>query len=148
MAQAFACASYAPMMAQVFTCAINKITNFTPTYQTQFMSEKFKFHDQHGLFFVSFSVVNWIDVFIREEYKDILLSSWKYCQKAKNLTIHSWCIMSSHVHMIISSQYGNISGIIRDMKRHTSVTIRNAIETNPHESRKEWMLSLMKQAGE
>ena len=35
--------------------------------------------------FVSFAVVYWVDVFIRNEYKDILLESWRYCQKSKGL---------------------------------------------------------------
>ena len=37
------------------------------------MSEKYKTHDE-GLYFVSFSVVGWIDVFVREEYNQIIPS--------------------------------------------------------------------------
>jgi len=64
------------------------------------MSTKYKFRDQSKLYFISFAVVYWIDVFIRNEYKDILLDSWRYCQKAKGLELYAWCIMSSHVHMM------------------------------------------------
>jgi len=39
------------------------------------MSTKYKFHDQYQLYFVSFAVVNWIDLFIRNEYKDIMIAS-------------------------------------------------------------------------
>ena len=49
------------------------------------MSRKYKFHDSDKLFFISFAVVYWIDVFIREEYKEIILESWKYCQREKGL---------------------------------------------------------------
>ena len=41
------------------------------------MSTKYKFNDQDKLYFVSFAVVNWIDLFIRNEYKDIMIKSWK-----------------------------------------------------------------------
>lgn len=41
------------------------------------MSTKYKFHDQDKLYFVSFAIVNWIDLFIRNEYKDIMIDSWK-----------------------------------------------------------------------
>ncbi|HHE65281.1 MAG TPA: transposase, partial [Bacteroidetes bacterium] len=44
-----------------------------------------------------------LSVFTRIEYKDILLDSWKYCHQHKGLQIHAWCIMTNHVHMIISS---------------------------------------------
>ena len=55
--------------------------------------------------------------------------------------------MTSHVHMIIGSHGEKLENIMRDMKRHTSATLRNAIQTNPAESRKEWMLWLMERAG-
>ena len=32
------------------------------------MSRNYKFHHPEGLYFVSFAVVNWIDVFTRNEY--------------------------------------------------------------------------------
>jgi len=43
------------------------------------MSRKYKFNDQDQLYFVTFAVVNWIDLFIRNEYRDIMLESWKHC---------------------------------------------------------------------
>ena len=48
------------------------------------MSRKYKFRDNDKLYFISFSVVYWIDVFIRNEYKDILLDSLKYCVNNKD----------------------------------------------------------------
>ncbi|HEX8019919.1 hypothetical protein [Mucilaginibacter sp.] len=51
------------------------------------MSTKYKFYDQDKLYFISFSVVYWIDLFIRNEYKQVLLDSWKHCQKHKGLEI-------------------------------------------------------------
>ena len=67
------------------------------------MSTKYKFKDPDKLYFVSFAVVYWIDLFIRKEYKDILLDSWKYCLTNKGMELYAWCIMTSHVHIIIGS---------------------------------------------
>ncbi|SFH08170.1 hypothetical protein [Pontibacter chinhatensis] len=39
------------------------------------MSRKYKFHNKEGLYFVSFAVVYWIDVFTREEYIALLTNS-------------------------------------------------------------------------
>jgi len=36
------------------------------------MSRNYKFHNPEGLYFVSFAVVDWLDVFTRNEYKDFL----------------------------------------------------------------------------
>ncbi len=48
------------------------------------MSRNYKFHNLEGLYFVSFSVVEWLDIFTRNEYKDILLQSLSFCQKEKS----------------------------------------------------------------
>ena len=45
------------------------------------MSRKYKFRDNDKLYFVSFAVVEWIDLFIRNEYKDIIIKSLEYCIK-------------------------------------------------------------------
>jgi len=111
------------------------------------MSTKYKFNDQDKLYFISFSVVNWIDLFIRNEYKEIILDSWKYCQAKKGLEIYGWCIMSSHIHMIIGTHGDKLEDIMRDMKKHTSAELKKAIKAHPGESRKEWMLWMMERAG-
>jgi len=64
-------------------------------------------------------------------YKDIMIDSWKHCQKNKGLEIYGWCIMSSHVHMIIGTRGEKLENIMRDMKKHTSAALRQAIEQHP-----------------
>jgi len=68
------------------------------------MSRKYKFRANSKFYFISFAVVYWIDVFIRNEYKNQLLESWKYCQKEKGLEIYVLCIMSSQFYMITRSR--------------------------------------------
>ncbi len=51
------------------------------------MSRKYKFHDNDKLYFIPFALVNWIDVFIREEYKQELIKRWEYCIENKGLQI-------------------------------------------------------------
>jgi putative transposase len=111
------------------------------------VSRKYKFAEKESLYFISFAVVYWIDLFIRNEYKTILLDSWKFCMDKKGLEIYGWCIMTSHVHMIISSHNESLEDIVRDMKIHTSKALKSAIKDHPAESRKEWMLWLMERAG-
>ncbi len=55
--------------------------------------------------------------------------------------------MTNHVHMIIGTKQENMQDILRDLKKHTSKTIINAIKENPQESRKEWMLWMFERAG-
>ena len=58
------------------------------------MSRKYKFYNKQGVFFVSFAVVNWIDVFVREAYFNDIVESLKYCMEHKGMEIYSWCIIS------------------------------------------------------
>jgi len=111
------------------------------------MSRKYKFHNQSGAYFVTFSVINWIDVFIRPNYTDILLDSFKFCQKDKGLILYAWCIMPSHVHLIMGTQKDPMQNILRDFKSFTSRKLKEEICSYPKESRKKWMLWMMKSAG-
>jgi putative transposase len=88
-----------------------------------------------------------IDIFIRKEYKDVFYESVKYCQKEKGLEVFGFCVMSSHIHLIIGTESGVLSDIVRDFKSYTSSAIRKSIEGNKKESRREWLLWMMQRAG-
>ena len=51
------------------------------------MALKYRIHDQSELYFITFTVVNWIDVFIKETYRQLFINSIKYCQKEKGLCV-------------------------------------------------------------
>jgi len=69
------------------------------------MSTKYKFHDPDACYFVTFALVDWVDLFTRNVYKEILLESWRYCQQQKGLLIHAPFFAESPV-----------SGTLREMK--------------------------------
>ena len=112
------------------------------------MSRNYKFHNTEGTYFVSFAVVEWLDVFTRNQYKDIFIDSLHYCQKEKGMEIFAWCIMTNHIHLVfrsIGTQKPEL--LIGDLKRHTSKSIVKAIIDNPQESRKEFLLEQFLKAG-
>ncbi len=45
--------------------------------------DRYKISDQQGMHFVTFTVVGWLDVFIRKSYKDIIVESLNFCIKKK-----------------------------------------------------------------
>ena len=112
------------------------------------MSRNYKFHNPEGLYFVSFAVVNWIDVFTRNEYKNIVLETIDYSMKNKGMKIYAWCIMTNHVHLIFSvSEPNKPELVLGDIKRFTSKKLIEAISTNPKESRREWLIEQFINAG-
>lgn len=113
------------------------------------MSSKYKASDDHIPYFVTSTIVAWMDVFTRDVYKDIVCDSISFCQQNKGLRLHAWVIMTNHIHMIVSvADNKKLGAIMRDMKKHTSIAIVDAIEKNVQESRKKWMLNMFAFAGE
>jgi len=101
--------------------------------------------EQSKLHYLTFTVVYWIDVFSRKTYRDIFLESLVYCRQHKSLEVYGYVIMSNHIHMMVRSAVGDLSGTVRDLKKFTSKAIVEAIGSN-NESRREWILRLMAHA--
>ncbi len=105
------------------------------------MSRNYKFRNPEGLYFVSFAVINWIDVFTRNEYKDIMLDALRYAINHKSMKLYAWCIMTNHVHIVFDVSGSNKPELVLgDIKRYTSRKLTVAIANNLQESRREWML--------
>src|SRR5436190_16872632 len=98
-------------------------------------------------YFLTCTVVNWIDVFTRKNHKLAIVDSLKYCQQNKGLNIYAWCLMPSHLHMLVNTEHGfNLSDVVRDFKKFTSKKIIQLILNEP-ESRREWLLQQFAGAG-
>lgn len=108
-----------------------------------FNNEGYKIRDQSKPHYVTFTIVDWVDAFTRKRYKDIVIESLKYCQHEKGMVIYGYVIMSNHIHAIMQSENEDLSGLIRDFKKHTAKRILQSIEREP-ESRREWMLERFK----
>lgn len=109
--------------------------------------DRYPISDQNALYFLTFTIVGWIDVFTRKEYRIEVVDSLNYCTKEKGLTVYAWCIMSNHIHLIVSAKEGyRLSDIIRDFKKFTAKRIIQMIQ-NESESRAEWMLNQFEYAG-
>jgi len=111
------------------------------------MSKGWKIQNPDGIYFITFAVIEWIDVFSRKLYKDEVIKSIKHCQQNKGLELFAWCIMTNHVHLLVRAKEGfNLSNILRDLKKYTSSQIVKQIDNNKFESRKNWMMWLFKSA--
>ncbi len=111
------------------------------------MTGGYKIRNQSAIHFVTFSVIKAIDVFTKARYRNIVLESLRFCQVHKGLSLHSWCLMSNHIHMVMAAKNDNLSDILRDFKKFTSKSIINSIIANEKDRRQEWMIELFKRAG-
>ena len=88
------------------------------------MSTKYKFTDKAATYFTTSTIVGWIDVFTRDLYRDILLNSFRYCQKNQGLQMHAWVLMTNHFHLIYSCtpDYDPVM-VLKNIKSYTALKI-------------------------
>ena len=95
-------------------------------------------------YFLTMTIVDWIDLFTRVNHKNLLIDSLKFCQENKGLNLFGWCLMPSHLHMIANTNEPfQLDDVVCDFKRHTSKHLIAQIENEP-ESRREWLLERFK----
>lgn len=104
-------------------------------------------HNQNIPYFLTWTIVDWIDIFTRQRYREIIIESLKYCVARKGLVLHAYVIMSNHMHLIVNASQGfALSDIIRDCKKYTSKTIIASMQEEP-ESRRAWIIDLLSTHG-
>ncbi|HJN06548.1 MAG TPA: transposase [Bacteroidales bacterium] len=110
------------------------------------MSEKYKFYNPDDMYFITPTVIGWVDIFTKSRYCELILNSLRFCQHNKGLVIHAWVIMSNHLHLIVSKSSDLVlQDILRDFKRFTSIEIIKLINESS-DSRKTWMLEIFSNA--
>ena len=105
------------------------------------MSTGYQIQEQDELHYVTFQVIDWVDIFTRKVYRDIVIENLRFCQQNKGLEIYAYVIMSNHIHLLIRNSNGKLSNTIKEFKSYTAKQILEAIQTE-QESRREWLLNI------
>ncbi len=105
------------------------------------MSTGYQISEQDELHYLTFQIVKWVDIFTRQIYRDIIIDSFRFCQKNKGLEIYAYVLMSNHIHLLIRSNSGNLSNTIKEIKSFTAKKILESIN-GEQESRRDWMLDI------
>lgn len=110
-------------------------------------SENYKVRDHNAIYFLTFTVTDWIDIFTRLNYRNIVVGSLDFCVRNKGLRIFAWCLMTNHIHIVCSVELPfRMSDFIRDFKQFTAKSLIKEIQTKP-ESRRDWILYSFEFAG-
>jgi putative transposase len=104
--------------------------------------------EQRGCCYLTLNVVDWVDIFIRPVYKQVIVESLNYFIEKKGITVFAWCLMTNHLHLMVQADQGyGLSSIINDLKKFTSRLILEDIDVEP-DSRRKWMLEKFQQSSE
>jgi len=101
---------------------------------------------QHACYYLTFNVVDWIDIFIRPVFKQIIVESLNHFNEKKGLTIYAWCLMTNHLHLMAQAEQGyGLSLIANDFKKFTTKIILEDIDVEP-EIRRKWIMKKFEKA--
>ena len=102
------------------------------------MRSRYKVGEDNQPTFITSTIIEWIPVFTRKPYVDILLNSLSFCRQQKALQVFAYVIMDNHLHLLAAGP--NLSDTIRDFKRHTAREIIKLAEAD----QKYWLLQQFK----
>ncbi len=92
------------------------------------MSEKYKVFEPDAPYFTTLTLVEWLPLFAETEFANIMTGSIQHCIANKGLLLFAYCIMPSHVHLIVQSPVHPLGSTFRDLKKYTSSQIIDRIQ--------------------
>lgn len=63
--------------------------------------ERYRIQADGAVYFVTYSIVEWLPVFVSESACKIVTDSFTYCHNEKGLRINAFVIMPTHLHAIV-----------------------------------------------
>jgi REP element-mobilizing transposase RayT len=106
------------------------------------MSGTRKANVEGAAYFITLTVVGWIDVFTRRELAEEMIKQIEWSQKNKGLELFAYVIMPSHMHFVARREGGLMSDLLRDLKSYSAKCLLKLVEDLPNESRRDWLLHM------
>ncbi|MBX9679476.1 MAG: hypothetical protein K2X38_11990 [Gemmataceae bacterium] len=63
--------------------------------------ERYRIHPEAGLYYLTYSVVEWLPIFISEASCKIIADSLAFCHRKKHLRINAYVVMPTHLHLMV-----------------------------------------------
>ncbi|MDF2384183.1 transposase [Nostoc ellipsosporum NOK] len=109
--------------------------------------EKQPYKEGRNCYFITFNTVDWVDVFIRPVYKQVIVHSLNHFIHQQQLPVYGWCLMTNHLHLVMQpGDHYDMATFEEEFKQFTTNKIMEAIDTEP-DARRKWMMNLFREAG-
>ena len=99
--------------------------------------DNYRFINGVYIYFVTFTIVDWLPVFIDPEPIETIINSLRFCYANKHLRIHAYVIMPNHIHLIVSdADYNNerLGKTLTDFRKFTGNGLADYIDANLSET--------------
>jgi len=95
--------------------------------------DRYKLINGIYVYFVTFTVTEWLPVFVKPEPIEIFLNSMIFCINHKELRINSFVIMPNHIHIILFNAHfdnNQLQKSITDLRKFTGNKLADYIDNN------------------
>lgn len=99
------------------------------------MRSRYTIKEPGGPYFLTCTVVQWLPLFTRKPYLDILVESLQFCRQHKGLKLYAYVILDNHLHLVAAGD--QLTNIIRDFKSYTAKQVISRLE----QDKKTWVLN-------
>ncbi|MCK5332280.1 transposase [Candidatus Parcubacteria bacterium] len=97
--------------------------------------------NKNKIHFLNFTTIEWIDIFTKPEYFDLIINTFKYCQKNQGLLLYGFVIMTNHIHCVVSAKENySLEDIVASFKKFTTFQTKRLLEKD----NRKYILSLIK----
>lgn len=90
--------------------------------------ERYRFVAEAGAYYVTFSVVDWLPVFVSEAACRIVTDSLNFCHERKGLRTNAFVIMPTHLHAIVFDENWNADSLQRALTDFRKFTGRQLLD--------------------
>jgi len=84
--------------------------------------ERYRIHPEAAVYFVTYSIVDWLPLFVSEASCKIVTDSLSFCHKTKCLRINCFVVMPTHLHLIVfDAEFNNerLAQTMTDFRKFT-----------------------------
>ncbi len=89
---------------------------------------RYRIYQDHALYFVTFTVVEWLPIFVTEKPCRIVTDSLNFCHEHKHLGIDAYVIMPTHLHVILFDKNfdsNRLRQTLTDLRKYTGQQLTN-----------------------
>ncbi len=90
--------------------------------------ERYRFVSEAGAYYVTFSIVDWLPVFVSEAACRIVTDSLNFCHEHKGLRTNAFVIMPTHMHAIVFDANWNADALQRALTDFRKFTGRQLLD--------------------
>ena len=99
------------------------------------MRTRYRITENSSPYFLTCTIIEWLPVFTRQPYFEIVIDCLKYCRERKRLKIFAYVIMDNHLHLVAEGE--RLEEIIKEFKSYTAQGIIKLAT----EEGKDWLLN-------